>query len=118
MDRTKIPSTTARAIVRRAVQNQMRADLAEVTGWHELSDDRLLGLWQRAFCYYLVDSIIEPGPRRDDFEAVAGRLRQRRIPSRRQFHFPTEKPTGSANWPMPPRAAGRLSIPGTKPWLN
>ena len=76
-------------IVRRAVQNQTAPTLAEVTGWHELSDDRLLGLWQRAFCYYLVDSLIREGSRRDDFQQwLAGFSGPN--PSPPQFHFPTE----------------------------
>jgi hypothetical protein len=83
------PEHTRESIVRRAVQNQMAPTLEQVTGWRELSDDKLLGLWQRAFCYYLVDSLIQPGPRRDDFQqwldGFAGSN-----PSTSQFHFPTE----------------------------
>jgi len=84
------PDHDRESIVKRAVQNQMAPTLDEVTGWHELSDDRLLGLWQRAFCYYLVDSITQPGPPRDDFQqwlsgfSGAG-------PTSGQLHFPTEE---------------------------
>jgi hypothetical protein len=83
------PGHNRESIVRRAVQNQSTPTLAEVTGWHELSDDRLLGLWQRAFCYYLVDSLIQEGPRRDDFQQwLAGFSGSN--PSSAQFHFPME----------------------------
>jgi hypothetical protein len=83
------PELNRESIVRRAVQNQSTPTLAEVTGWHELSDDRLLGIWQRAFCYYLVSSLTEQGPRRDDFQQwLAGFSGAN--PSSAQFHFPTE----------------------------
>jgi hypothetical protein len=83
------PEHDREGIVKRAVQNQSTPTLEEVTGWHELSDDRLLGLWQRAFCYYLVDSITKKGPRRDDFQQwLAGFSGPN--PSPAQFHFPTE----------------------------
>lgn len=84
------PEHNREAIVRRAVHTQMAPTLSEVTGWHELSEDRLLGLWQRAFCYYLVDSIIEPGPRRDDFEAWLDGFASEN-PEPAQYHFPTEE---------------------------
>jgi hypothetical protein len=56
------------SIVRRAALARQAPKLAEVTSWQQISDDRLLGLYQRAFCYYLVDSLIRPGPKRDDFQ--------------------------------------------------
>jgi hypothetical protein len=61
------PAHDRESIVRRAVKSQSTPTLAEVTGWRELSDDRLLGIWQRAFSYYLVECLTEPGPRLDDF---------------------------------------------------
>jgi hypothetical protein len=83
------PGRNRESIVRRAVQSQAAPTLAQVTGWRELSDDRLLGLWQRAFCYYLVDSLIRQGPRRDDFQQwLAGVSGPNSSPA--QFHFPTE----------------------------
>jgi hypothetical protein len=83
------PEHNRESIVRRAVQNQAAPTLAEITDWHELSDDRLLGLWQRAFCYYLVDSLTQEGPRRDDFQQwLAGFSGPNSSPA--QFHFPTE----------------------------
>jgi hypothetical protein len=76
-------------IAKRAVRNQTAPTLAEVTGWHELSDDRLLGLWQRSFCYYLVDSLVRKGDQRDDFQRwLAGFAGPN--PSSVQFLFPTE----------------------------
>ena len=83
------PEHDREGIVRRAVQNQAAPTLAEVTGWHELSDDRLLGLWQRAFSYYLVDSLIQSGPRRDDFQQWLNGFAGAN-PSTGQLHFPTE----------------------------
>ena len=83
------PGHNRESIVRRAVQSQAAPTLAEVAGWHELSDDRLLGLWQRAFCYYLVDSLTQQGSRRDDFQQwLAGFSGPNPAPA--QFHFPTE----------------------------
>ena len=85
------PTHNREGIVRRALQNQTAPSLEEVTGWKTLSNDRLFGLWQRAFSFYLVDSLIRVGAHRDDFQewlsgfsspADAGKL-----------HFPTE-----ANW--------------------
>lgn len=55
-------------IVRKAAQNNRAPTLEEITSWKDLSTDRLLGLWQRAFCFYLVNSLIEPGPKRDNFQ--------------------------------------------------
>jgi len=60
-----------------------------VTGWHDLSDDRLLGIWQRAFCYYLVDSLTQPGPKRDDFQQWLAGISGPNA-SAAQLHFPTE----------------------------
>ena len=77
------------SIVRRAVQSQTAPTLAEVTGWRQLSDDRLLGLWQRAFSYYLVNSLIEQGPRRTDFQQWLAGFAEPGS-SAAQFHFPTE----------------------------
>jgi hypothetical protein len=78
------------SIVRRAVQNQMAPSLSEVTGWHELSTDRLLGLWQRAFSFYLVDSLIKPGERRDDFQQWLRDYAKAGSSTTFQLHFPTE----------------------------
>ena len=86
---TDDPEHNRENIVRRAVHNQMAPTLAEVTGWHELSNDRLLGLWQRAFCFYLVDSIVEKGARRDDFQQWLDGFASEN-PSPAQYHFPTE----------------------------
>jgi hypothetical protein len=83
------PEHSRESIVKRAVQSQTAPTLAEVTGWRELSDDRLLGLWQRAFCYYLVDSITQAGPRRDDFQQWLGGFSGPGAATG-QLHFPTE----------------------------
>jgi len=72
------------------VQNQMAPTLSEITGWHELSTDRLLGLWQRAFSFYLVDSLIRPGERRDDFQQWLRDFSKAGFSPSVQQHFPTE----------------------------
>jgi hypothetical protein len=78
------------SIVRRAVHNQTVPTLEEVTNWRELSDDRLLGLWQKAFSFYLVDSITEPGPRRADFQQWLDGFAAPDASPLAQFHFPQE----------------------------
>ena len=83
------PEHNRESIVRRAVQNQSAPTLEEVASWNEFSDDRLLGLWQRAFCFYLVDSITRQGPRRDDFQQwLSGFTAPNPPPA--QYPFPTE----------------------------
>jgi hypothetical protein len=87
----KDPDHNRESIALRALQNDSAPSLEEVTGWHELSDDRLLGLWQRAFSYYLVDSLVLKGERRDDFQTW---LDSFSTPGGAgQLNFPTE-----ANW--------------------
>jgi hypothetical protein len=83
------PEHNREAIVRRSVKAQTSPTLDQILGWHELSDDRLLGLWQRAFCYYLVDSLVQTGPKRDDFQLWLAGLSGPNA-SRAQLHFPTE----------------------------
>jgi hypothetical protein len=85
------PTHNREAIARRALQNQTAPTLAEITGWKKLSDDRLLGLWQRAFSFYLVDSLIREGGRRDDFQQWLDSFSS--PGGSGQLHFPTE-----ANW--------------------
>jgi hypothetical protein len=85
------PTHNREQIVRRALQNSTEPTLAEVTGWKTLSQDRLFGLWQRAFSFYLVDSLVRPGPRRDDFQQWLDDLSA--PGGAGQLHFPTE-----ANW--------------------
>ena len=62
------PTHNREAIARRALQNQTAPSLDEVIHWKTLSDDRLFGLWQRAFSFYLVDSLLRDTARRDDFQ--------------------------------------------------
>jgi hypothetical protein len=82
------PERNRESIVRRSVKNQSTPTLEEVTSWHELSEDRLLGLWQRAFCYYLVKSLTQSGEKLDDFRQwLAGSSGT--IPTS-PFHFPTD----------------------------
>ncbi len=83
------PEHNRESIVKRAVKNQMAPTLDAVTGWRELSSDRLLGLWQRSFCFYLVESITADAARRADFqqwlEGFGGENS-----GTAQLHFPTE----------------------------
>jgi hypothetical protein len=83
------PSRSREEVVRRAALAHRAPSLEEITGWQEISEDRLLGLYQRAFCYYLVNSLIHHGAQRADFQAwldkasVSG-------PASAQLLFPTE----------------------------
>jgi len=77
------------AVVKRAALNGRAPTLAEITGWKELSSDRLYGLWQCAFCYYLVNSLISTGPHRDDFQQWLASLPSAN-PKAVNYLFPTE----------------------------
>jgi hypothetical protein len=83
------PEHDRASIVRHATQTQRAPTLSEVTGWQELSDDRLLGLWQRAFCFYLVDSLIRNPTKREDFQQWLTTLSGAN-PTSAQYLFPTE----------------------------
>jgi hypothetical protein len=83
------PGHDRESIVKRAVKSQTAPTLTEITNWHELSDDRLLGLWQRAFCYYLADSLTQQGARLDDFQQWLAGFSGANSSSA-QLHFPTE----------------------------
>jgi hypothetical protein len=85
------PTHNREGIARRALETQTAPTLAEITGWRQLSDDRLMGLWQRAFSYYLVASLVREGPRRDDFQQWLDSFSS--PGGSGQLHFPTE-----ANW--------------------
>ena len=75
--------------MKRSVAIQHAPTLAEVTGWQHLSTDRLMGLWQRAFSFYLVDSLIRPGAKRTDFQQWLATLGGPN-PGSAQLLFPTE----------------------------
>lgn len=62
------PDRNRESIVKRSAQTKRAPSLEDITSWRELSDDRLMGLWQRAFCYYLVNSLVRPGSKRNDFQ--------------------------------------------------
>ena len=55
-------------IVRRAARIQRTPSLRDIVDWQEISPDRLLGLYQRAFCFYLVDSLIHGEEKRANFQ--------------------------------------------------
>ena len=77
------------SIVKRAVNTHRAPSLTEVTSWRELSDNRLMGLWQRAFCYYLVNSFLRKGPQRNDFQQWLAAVASPN-PTSANLHFPTE----------------------------
>jgi hypothetical protein len=62
------PDHNREEIVKRAALDNRAPTLAEVTGWKDISADRLLGLWQSAFCYYLVECLTRQQERREDFQ--------------------------------------------------
>ena len=62
------PDHNREEIVKRAALGNRAPKLAEVTGWKDPSGDRLLGLWQSAFCYYLVECLTHRHDRRLDFQ--------------------------------------------------
>jgi hypothetical protein len=70
------PEHNREEIIKRAALTKRAPTLREVVGWTDLSRDRLLGLWQRAFCYYLVDCLLWKQERRADFtqwiESITG----------------------------------------------
>jgi hypothetical protein len=83
------PEHNRESIVRKAVEEQRAPTLIEIASWSQISKDRLMGLWQGSFCYYLVDSLIAPGPKRDDFQQWLTTLAGPN-PSSAQRLFPTE----------------------------
>jgi len=75
--------------VKRAALEDRAPSLSDIVGWQDVSEDPLPGLYQRAFCYYLVNSLIQNGPHRADFlqwlNTYAGPN-----PNSAQYLFPTE----------------------------
>jgi hypothetical protein len=76
-------------IVRRAARSQRTPTLREIAAWQEISSDRLLGLYQRAFCFYLVDSLIHGEARRANFQQWLATVSGRN-PGAATLLFPTE----------------------------
>jgi hypothetical protein len=85
------PTHNREEIAQRALQHHTAPSLKEITSWKQLSDDQLFGLWQRAFSFYLVDSMVREGARRDEFLEWLDSFKAAGGSS--QLHFPTE-----ANW--------------------
>jgi hypothetical protein len=83
------PTHNREEIVKRAALAQRAPTLAQVTGWKELSNDRLLNLWQRAFCYYLVDCLTHPQARLEDFQGWLASITGPN-PKTAEYLFPTE----------------------------
>lgn len=83
------PSHDREEIVKRAALAGRAPKLSEVTGWKELSDDRLLNLWQRAFCYYLVNCLTSPDTRLADFQDWLASITGPN-PKKAEYLFPTE----------------------------
>jgi len=82
------PAHARGAIARRALQDQTAPTLSDVINWKTLSNDELFGLWQRAFSYYLVDSLLRDPASRDEFQQWLGSFST--PGGGRPFHFPTE----------------------------
>ncbi len=83
------PDRNREEIVKRAALANRAPTLAEVTGWKDLSRDRLLGLWQSAFCYYLVESLTHPQNRLANFQGWLNSATSAN-PSSAMLLFPTE----------------------------
>ena len=83
------PDHNRESIVRKAVEEQRAPTLIEIAGWSQISKDRLMGLWQGSFSYYLVNSLIAPGEKRDNFQQWLTTLAGSN-PSSAQRLFPTE----------------------------
>lgn len=83
------PNRAREEIVKRAALDGRAPTLAEVTGWKELNGDRLMNLWQRAFCYYLVECLTHPDARLTDFQGWLASITGP-DPKTAEFLFPTE----------------------------
>jgi hypothetical protein len=85
------PDHNRERIVQHAVDNKLAPTLVTVASWTQISDDRLNGLWQRAFCYYLVDSLVKTPDRRQDFQQwLSGFTPTGANDATAELHFPTE----------------------------
>ena len=83
------PGKDREAIVKRAATIHRAPTLDQVTGWKEISQDRLMSLYQRAFCYYLVNSLIH-GDKRANFQQwLATFAGANQLPAK--YLFPTEE---------------------------
>jgi hypothetical protein len=76
-------------IVKRAALAKRAPTLADVTDWHELNDDPMVALWQRAFCYYLFESLIRKNEQRENFQRWLASITGPNPSSANQL-FPTE----------------------------
>ena len=83
------PEHNRESIVRKAVESKCAPTLTDLAGWKQISKDRLLGIWQRSFCYYLVNSITRSGSKRDNFQQWLATLSGSK-PASAQRLFPTE----------------------------
>jgi hypothetical protein len=98
------------AIVKRAALRQNTPSLADIAGWKELSDERLFGLWQRAFSYYLVNSLIHTPAHRADFQQWLDSLTGPK-PTDATYLFPTE-----TNWQAELRQSPERSLDLVYTW--
>jgi len=83
------PDRNRESIVRKAVETQRAPTLKEIAAWKEVSKDRLMRMWQRSFCFYLVNSITKNGPKRDNFQQWLATLSGPNSDSAQRL-FPTE----------------------------
>ena len=83
------PEHNREKIVKRAAMAKRAPTLDDVTDWHELSNDPMVALWQRAFCYYLFESLIRKNVQRADFQQWLATVSGPN-PSSAKLLFPTE----------------------------
>jgi hypothetical protein len=83
------PEHNREKIVKRAAMAKRAPALEDVIDWHELSDDHMVALWQRAFCYYLVQSLIRKNEQRENFHQWLATVASPN-PSSAKLLFPTE----------------------------
>jgi hypothetical protein len=83
------PEHNREKIVKRAALAKRAPTLDDVTEWHELSDDPMVALWQRAFCYYLFESLVQKDVQLADFQQWLVTVSDPN-PSSARLLFPTE----------------------------
>ncbi|HEY0256972.1 MAG TPA: hypothetical protein VGC39_05985, partial [Candidatus Methylacidiphilales bacterium] len=83
------PEHNREKIVKRAALAKRAPTLEDVTDWHDLSDDPMVALWQRAFCFYLVESLIQKDEQRQTFQQWLATVSDPNSSSAKTL-FPTE----------------------------
>ena len=76
-------------IVRREARIHRAPTLKDMMSWQEINPDRLLGLYQRAFCFYLVNSLVHGEAKRATFQQWLATFSGPN-PAAATYLFPTE----------------------------